>query len=72
MTKDLIGNSVWSTDERQPEPGYVIWREDKNQKQVMVHIKYIEMEDAWFGLHYVKDIPYATIGSKIAKGKYGL
>ncbi len=30
------------------------------------------MEDAWFGLHYVKGIPYATIGSKILKGKYGL
>jgi len=54
------------------EPGYVIWREDKNQKQVMAHIKYIKTEDAWFGLHYVKNIPYATMGSKIAKGKYGL
>jgi len=30
------------------------------------------MEDAWFGLHYVKNIPYATIGLKIAKGKYRL
>ncbi len=54
------------------EPRYTIWREDKNQKQVVAHIEYIKMEDAWFGLHYVKNIPYATIGSKIAKGKYGL
>jgi len=38
----------------------------------MAHIKYIEMEDAWFGLHYIKNIPYATMGSKIAKGKYSL
>src|SRR6266403_767034 len=27
---------------------------------------------AWFELHYVKGIPYATIGSKIDEGKYGL
>ena len=72
IPKDLVGNAVWSTDERQIEPGYTIWREDKNQKQVIAHIEYIEMEDAWFGLHYVKNIPYATMGSKIAKGKYGL
>ncbi len=59
-------------DKRQPEPGYIIWRADKNDKQVITHIKYIETEDAWFGLHYVKGIPYATIGLKIAEGKYGL
>jgi len=67
-----VGNAVWSTDERQVEPGYVIWREDKNQKQVIVHIEYIKTEDAWFRLHYVKNVPYATMGSKIAEGKYGL
>ncbi len=67
-----MGNAVWSTDERQVEPGYVIWREDKNLKQVMAHIEYIETEDTWFRLHYVKNIPYATAGSKIAEGKYGL
>jgi len=54
------------------EPGYIIWREDKNRNQVIAHIEYIKTEDAWFGLHYVKNIPYATIGSKIAKGKYRL
>ncbi len=59
-------------DERQPEPGYIIWRADKNDKQVIAHIKYIETEDAWFSLHYIKNIPFATMGSKIAKGKYGL
>jgi len=63
---------VWYEDNRQPEPGYIIWRADKNNKQVIAHIKYIETEDAWFGLHYVKGIPYATIGSKILEGKYGL
>jgi len=30
------------------------------------------MEDAWFSLHYVKGIPYVTIGLKIIEGKYGL
>src|SRR6266403_2207046 len=69
---DLIGNTVWYTDKRQPEPGYIIWRADKNNKQVSAHIEYIETEDAWFGLHYVKGIPYATIGSKIIEGKYRL
>src|SRR6266404_309245 len=72
VPRDLIGNAVWYEDERQPEPGYIIWRADKNNKQVIAHIEYIEIEDAWFGLHYVKGIPYATIGSKIVKGKYGL
>ncbi len=38
----------------------------------MAHIEYIKTEDVWFGLHYVKNIPYATMGSKIAKGKYRL
>ena len=69
---NLIGNAVWLEDERQPEPRYIIWRADKNNKQVIAHIKYIKMEDAWFGLHYVKNIPFATIGLKITKGKYGL
>ncbi len=69
---DLIGNAVWYEDDRQPEPGYIIWRADKNNKQVIAHIEYIETEDAWFGLHYVKGIPYATIGSKIIEGKYRL
>src|SRR6266436_6704208 len=69
---NLIGNATWLTDERQPEPRYIIWRADKNDKQVIAHIKYIETEDAWFGLHYVKGVPFATIGSKIAEGKYGL
>ncbi len=72
IPRDLIGNAVWYEDNRQPEPGYIIWRADKNGQQVIAHIEYIEMEDAWFGLHYVKGIPYATIGSKILKGKYGL
>ena len=45
---------------------------DKNDKQVIAHIEYIETEDTWFSLHYVKGIPFATIGSKIAEGKYGL
>jgi len=67
-----VGNTTWSTDERQVEPGYIIWREDKNQKQVIAHIEYIETEDAWFGLHYIKNIPYTIMGSKIAEGKYGL
>jgi len=69
---DLIGNVVWYEDDRQPEPGYIIWRADKNNKQVIAHIEYIETEDAWFGLHYVKGIPYVIIGSKILEGKYGL
>ena len=69
---NLIGNTVWYEDERQPEPGYIIWMADKNNKQVIAHIEYIETEDAWFGLHYVKGIPYATIGSKIIEGKYRL
>src|SRR6266404_1970907 len=69
---DLIGNVVWYEDDRQPEPGYIIWRADKNNKQVIAHIEYIETEDAWFSLHYVKNILFATMGSKIAKGKYGL
>src|SRR6266446_661109 len=69
---DLIGNATWLTDERQPEPGYIIWRADKNNKQVITHIKYIETEDTWFSLHYVKNVPFVTMGSKIAKGKYGL
>src|SRR6266478_7783993 len=69
---NLIGNAFWYEDERQPEPGYIIWRADKNNKQVIAHIEYIKTEDAWFGLHYVKGIPYATIGSKIVEGKYGL
>ncbi len=56
----------------QPEPGYIIWRADKKGQQVIAHIEYIETEDAWFGLHYVKGIPYTMIGSKIDKGKYGL
>ncbi len=63
---------VWYEDSRQPEPGYIIWRADKNGQQVIAHIEYIETEDAWFRLHYVKGIPYATIGSKILEGKYGL
>ncbi len=45
---------------------------DKKGQQVIAHIEYIEMEDAWFGLHYVKGIPYTTIGSKIDEGKYSL
>jgi len=69
---DLIGNAVWYKDEKQPEPGYIIWRVDKNNKQTIAHIKYIETEDAWFGLHYIKGIPYVMIGSKIVEGKYGL
>ena len=69
---DLIGNATWYTDERQPEPGYTIWRADKQDKQVITHIEYIETEDAWFGLHYVKGVPFTTMGSKIAEGKYGL
>src|SRR6266436_8755158 len=72
VPRDLIGNAVWYEDERQPEPGYIIWRADKNNKQVIAHIEYIEMEDAWFSLHYVKGIPYVTIGLKIIEGKYGL
>src|SRR6266436_930346 len=69
---DLIRNTVWYEDERQPEPGYIIWRVDKNDKQVIAHIKYIKTEDAWFSLHYIKGVPFATMGSKIAEGKYGL
>ncbi len=69
---DLIGNAVWYEDERQPELGYIIWRADKNNKQIITHIEYIETEDAWFGLHYVKGIPFATIGLKVVEGKYGL
>src|SRR6266403_2186499 len=72
VPQDLIGNAVWYSDERQLEPGYIIWQADKQNKQIIAHIKYIEMEDAWFGLHYVKNIPFATIGSKITEGKYGL
>src|SRR6266436_5230066 len=72
VPRDLIGNAVWYEDSRQPEPGYIIWRADKKGQQVIAHIEYIETEDAWFGLHYVKGIPYATIGSKIDEGKYGL
>src|SRR6266403_3539969 len=72
VPRDLIGNMVWYKDDRQPEPGYIIWRVDKNNKQIIAHIEYIETEDAWFGLHYVKGIPYVTIGSKIIEGKYGL
>ncbi len=72
VPRDLIGNAVWYKDNRQPEPGYIIWRADKKGQQVIAHIEYIETEDAWFGLHYVKGIPYAMIGSKIDKGKYGL
>ncbi len=63
---------MWYEDDRQPEPGYIIWRADKNNKQIIAHIEYIETEDAWFGLHYVKNIPYVTIGSKILEGKYRL
>src|SRR6266481_2935795 len=69
---DLIGNATWYEDSRQPKPGYIIWRVDKKGQQIIAHIKYIKTEDAWFRLHYVKGIPYATIGSKIDKGKYGL
>src|SRR6266446_1139290 len=72
VPRDLIGNTAWYEDSRQPEPGYIIWRADKKGQQVIAHIEYIETEDAWFGLHYVKGMPYATIGSKIDKGKYGL
>src|SRR6266446_9844113 len=72
VPRDLIGNATWYEDPRQPEPGYIIWRADKKGQQVISHIKYIETEDAWFGLHYVKGIPYATIGSKIDEGKYSL
>ncbi len=72
VPRDLIGNAVWYEDDRQPKPGYIIWRADKNNKQIITHIKYIKTEDAWFGLHYVKGIPYATIGSKILEGKYRL
>ncbi len=69
---NLVGNTVWYEDERQPKPGYIIWRADKNNKQVIAHIEYIETEDTWFSLHYMKGIPYTTVGSKIAEGKYGL
>ncbi len=69
---DLLGNVVWYEDKRQLEPGYIIWRVDKNNKQVITHIEYIKTEDAWFGLHYMKNIPYAMIGSKIIEGKYRL
>src|SRR6266436_10422271 len=62
---NLIRNTVWYTDERQPEPGYIIWRADKENKQIIAHIEYIETEDAWFGLHYVKNIPFVTMGLKI-------
>ena len=72
VPRDLVRNVVWYEDNRQPEPGYIIWRADKNNKQIIAHIEYIETEDAWFGLHHVKEIPFATIGSKIAEGKYGL
>src|SRR6266478_2420501 len=72
VPRDLIGNAAWFEDPRQPEPGYILWRADKKGQQVIAHIEYIETEDAWFGLHYVKGIPYATIGSKIDEGKYGL
>src|SRR6266403_4521463 len=72
VPRDLIGNATWYEDPRQPEPGYIIWRADKKGQQIIAHIEYIEMEDAWFGLHYVKGIPYATIGSKIDEGKYSL
>ncbi len=63
---------AWYEDNRQLEPGYIIWRVDKKGQQVIAHIEYIETEDTWFGLHYIKGIPYATIGSKIDEGKYGL
>src|SRR6266478_3858257 len=72
VPRNLIGNATWYKDNRQPEPRYIIWRADKKGQQIIAHIKYIETEDAWFGLHYVKGIPYATIGSKIDEGKYGL
>src|SRR6266478_1490538 len=72
VPRDLIGNAAWYEDARQPEPGYISWRADKKGQQVIAHIEYIETEDAWFGLHYVKGIPYTTIGSKINEGKYGL
>ncbi len=72
VPRDLIGNAAWYDDPRQPEPGYIIWRADKKGQQVIAHIEYIKTEDAWFGLHYVKGIPYAMIGSKIDEGKYGL
>src|SRR6266403_1994306 len=72
VPRDLIGNATWYEDSRQPEPGYIIWRVDKKGQQVITHIEYIETEDAWFGLHYVKGIPYATIGSKNDEGKYSL
>src|SRR6266478_3274536 len=72
VPRDLIGNVTWYEDNRQLEPGYIIWRADKKGQQIIAHIEYIETEDAWFGLHYVKGIPYATIGSKIDEGKYGL
>ncbi len=72
VSRDLLGNATWYEDNRQPEPGYIIWRADKKGQQIIAHIEYIETEDAWFGLHYVKGIPYATIGSKIDEGKYGL
>jgi len=72
VPRDLIGNAAWYEDSRQPEPGYTIWRADKQDKQVITHIEYIETEDAWFGLHYVKGVPFTTMGSKIAEGKYGL
>ncbi len=72
VSRDLLGNVNWYEDSCQPEPGYIIWRVDKKGQQVIAHIEYIETEDAWFGLHYVKGIPYATIGSKINKGKYSL
>ena len=68
----MVGNATWLADERQPEPRYIIWRADKNNKQVIAHIEYIETEDTWFSLHYVKNIPFAIIGLKIAEGKYGL
>src|SRR6266478_2587419 len=72
VPRNLIGNATWYKDARQPEPGYIIWRADKKGQQIIAHIEYIETEDAWFGLHYVKGIPYTTIGSKIDEGKYGL
>src|SRR6266478_7155418 len=72
VPRDLIGNVTWYEDNRKPEPEYIIWRADKKGQQIIAHIEYIETEDAWFSLHYVKGIPYVTIGSKIDEGKYSL
>src|SRR6266403_1938686 len=32
--RDLIGNTAWYDDPRQPEPGYIIWRADKKGSKI--------------------------------------